>query len=987
MKQKRFSKAIITLFAILLLIGTLCTYALAEEGVEQKPLSKAYGEIIPTDDKLSAQKNSYTFYGDSGNLYFMRISKGKENAWFSVEIFSDSQYKNQIRSFKDEFSTTPGNKPLSVTWKFKTLESGTYYGRCYTYYMSGETKVIDTNSYETFTISINRVGKREVPLKSLTNTANGPQIVWNQVPTAKKYNVYRRAAGEKYWTYLKTLGENDTSFTDTTAKSGKYYAYTVKCSDGKNTSLYSKKGLLTYYLSQPQIKPVAGVYSSGAANIKWNAVEGAKGYYIYRKGGTLSNYDWVCVATIKNGKATSYVDSKATSPDWSYSYTVKAFSNKYTSAHNETGVEFNYVAAPKITKVGVHQDGMEITWSIDDKDITKFYVYRKNGSSWKLVGTTTGKSFVDKTVTTGNFYTYTVKATSRTNAGAFNQKGITAKYVATPKLQPVTFDYNYKASFKWSAVDGAAGYKIYRKVNNSKSWYLLATIKNGKTTSYTDASKKYSGAEYTYTVRAYDAKGYHSWFVPTGTSGVCLAKPLFACAQKDMADKATAIEITWPAINGATCYNVYRRLPGGTWAALVREAKSLSYIDKTPESGVAYQYAVRALNDKGSISSYYTKTATAVSAPVISSVLIEDAGVVVKWSEVKNAEYTVYRAKLGASDWQKIGTSKTTSFIDKDTSAKATAYSYCVSATVNKLEGIKSKSMSNATEITAKAEFIKASNSIKLSWNSPLAHTIIITKAVGSDEPVELGVYSASLYKEFEDKAIEEGKKYTYTITAQGSNKVDASVTVSASYPLPPLKATQITKASVNYNNGDAVCTLSWTPVDHASEYTVLRSGNDKDYSPVGTVKAADIKDGAFTYTDHISTETPYTYKIKAVSAENREPSYTNATDKLIAYTPLTAVTDLKATGSVNRETEKAEIKLTWGITKNAECYIIERKTADSEYANLTSLAVSKDGTHPTTYTDEKADPDVAYTYRVTAYSAKRGRVSNTVDYTCKTVG
>ena len=984
MKQNRFSRALVTLFAVLLLIGTLCTYALAEEGVEQQPLNKAYGEIIPTDSKLSAQKSSYTFNGDSGNLYFMRISKGKENAWFAVEIFSDSQYKNQIRSFKDEFSLTPGNKPLSVTWNFKTLESGTYYGRCYTYHMEGETKIIDTNSYETFSVVVNRVGNREVTLKGVVNTANGPQVTWNQVPTAKKYNVYRRAAGEKYWTYLKTLGENDTTYTDSTAKSGKYYAYTVKCSDGKNTSLYNKKGVLTYYLAQPQLKAVEGVYSSGVANIKWNAVDGASGYYIYRKGGSLSSYDWECIATIKNGKTTSYVDTKATSADWSYNYTVKAFYGKYLSAHNATGVEFNYIAAPKITKVGVHQDGMEITWSANDTDITKYFVYRKNGSSWKLIGSTTEKSYVDKTAVTGNFYTYTVKAICKTNAGAFNQKGVTAKYVATPKLQPLTFDYSYRAHIKWSAVDGATGYKVYRKVNNSKGWYLLATVKNGKTTSYIDSSKKYSGAEYTYTVRAYDAKGYHSWFVPAGTSGVCLAKPLFTAAQKDTADKSTAIEIKWSAVTGATKYNVYRKVANGTWTALVRETKEFSFLDKAAESGVAYQYAVRALNDTGSISSYYTKTATAVSAPVISSVLIEDAGVKIQWSEVKGAAYTVYRAKAGTTEWEELGTATATDFTDTATEAKSTGYLYCVTATINKLESIRSKAVSNITEITANAEFDKATNSIKLTWSSPLAHTIIISKATGSDEAVELGVYSASLYTSYEDKAVEEGKKYTYTLIAQGSNKVDGTVTVTATYPLPALKAVQITKASADYNNGDAICSLSWTEIEHASEYVVLRSANDKDYAPVGTVKAADAKDGTLSFTDHISAETAYTYKIKAVSSEDREPSYTASTDKLIAYTPLTAVADLKATGSYNRETEKVEVVLGWAKTENAESYIIERKAADGEFEKLTTLTPDKDGNHPTTYKDENAEADITYTYKVTAYSLKRGRVSNTVEYTYK---
>ena len=983
MKKMGFSKTMLTIFTVLLLLGTLCTVAFAAD--EIKNCGLAYGEIVPTDANLKAQKSTYDFYGDSGNLYFMRISKGEENAWFAVEIYADEGYKEQIRSFKDEYSQTPGNKPLSITWNFKTLASGTYYGRCYTYYVDGDNKVTDTSSFKTFTININRISKREVPLDSLTTTSNGMKITWRQVPTATKYNVYRRAAGEKSWTYLKTLGADATSYVDSTPKSGNYYADTVKCGDGKNVSLYSKKGLFTYYIAQPTIKGVNGVYSAGAAQLQWTAVDGAKGYYIYRKGGSLSNYDWKLIATIRNGKTTSYIDTKATSADWNYTYTVKAFNGKYNSAHDATGVEFNYIPAPKITKVGPHHEGMEITWDAPASTVTKYFVYRKNGTAWKLVGTTTATSFVDKSVVSNNPYTYTVKAACSTNVGGFNQKGVSQTYLETPKLKSLEFDYNYKGIVKWEPVNGATGYKIYRKVNDGKSWYLLATIKNGKASSYTDATKKYSGAKYTYTVRAYNAKNIHSWFIPNGSSDICLAKPVYTVGQKDTQDKSLAMEILWNNVNGATKYNVYRRVPGGTWAHLKDDVTELSYTDSTIETGVAYQYAVRALNDTGSISWYYTKDATAVAAPKITGVAFADNGVKVDWEAVDKAtEYKIYRAPVDNTAWVLAGSSDTTSFVDTAEDAKFVAYQYCVSAVTNGIESIKGAPMTNVTEITATAKYDEEKKAIVLEWNAPGADTVIVKKVTGTDEPVEIGIFSTITTTSYADLSIEPGKKYTYTCIAQSNIKVNGTASATASCPLPPLESTKIVKIEPDYNNGDPIFTLGWEPVEFANTYEVLRSTDDKEFTVVATVGSDAIKDDGLIYcVDPITAETNYTYRIKAISNEDRAPSTTGSTTPYMVYKPLevSGLADLKITKQELVGTQNVAVTLKWSPVPKAEVYTIYRMAEGGEYQALGSIMIEDGVSVETSFVDNTAEFNTKYTYKVTASSLFRGSVSKTLDF------
>ena len=205
MTKKRFAtKAFLTFLVAIMLLASLSVLSSAVDKVEN--LKKSYGEIVPTDSKLEAPKSSYTFYGDSGKLYFMRISKGKENAKFAVEIYADENYQNQIRSFNSDYSTSPSNKPLSITWKFNDIKSGKYYGRCYTYVeTSEEDRTIDSSSFRKFEININRVGKKEVKLNSVSNSVKGPVIKWSTLPTAEEYYVYRKEPNKTGWVKTRSL--------------------------------------------------------------------------------------------------------------------------------------------------------------------------------------------------------------------------------------------------------------------------------------------------------------------------------------------------------------------------------------------------------------------------------------------------------------------------------------------------------------------------------------------------------------------------------------------------------------------------------------------------------------------------------------------------------------------------------------------------------------------------------------------------------------
>ena len=165
------TKVLLTLLVTLLVIGAMTVVSLAAD--KEASYDNKYGQIVPTDSKLEARKTSFSFYGDKATLYFMRISEGKSNANYAVEIYSDKACTQLIRSMSGEFGKK-GNSPMSISWSFKNTPGGTYYGKCYTYISRDDGNVIDTDSVQKFTIKIDRLSKKTVELNSIKNTA----ILW-----------------------------------------------------------------------------------------------------------------------------------------------------------------------------------------------------------------------------------------------------------------------------------------------------------------------------------------------------------------------------------------------------------------------------------------------------------------------------------------------------------------------------------------------------------------------------------------------------------------------------------------------------------------------------------------------------------------------------------------------------------------------------------------------------------------------------------------
>lgn len=164
-------------------------------------------------------------------------------------------------------------------------------------------------------------------IKSLTNVEAGIKVQWNSLSGAKGYYVYRKT-GNGSWKYL---GHTySTVFTDTTAKAGYTYNYTVKAYDSNgNNSSYNPYGLKYKRLTTPNVYDYDVVYNG--IKLKWYGVTGANGYYVYRKTG---NGQWEYLGKTTGKTFTDKTAKKGTT----YTYTVKAYSGSYISGYNTKGI-------------------------------------------------------------------------------------------------------------------------------------------------------------------------------------------------------------------------------------------------------------------------------------------------------------------------------------------------------------------------------------------------------------------------------------------------------------------------------------------------------------------------------------------------------------------------------------------------------------------------------------------------------------------------
>ena len=438
--------------------------------------------------------------------------------------------------------------------------------------------------------------------------------------------------------------------------------------DIETNNSYLYNSAIHYDYGHSVIMPKITVFTNGnkGITVKWNAVNGASKYKLFRK--TSGNGSWVPITTTGD---TSYTDYSVI-PGETYFYSVRCVSSVfevYVSTYYDKGWQQTYIAAPVLKPLSNSLNGVNVSWEASAGAVN-YRVYRKNSAgAWVKTGETADTSFVDKNVESGKTYTYTVKCISADGSkseSGFDHKGKTIQFIAAPVLKPLTNALT-GVSISWEPSAGTANYRVYRK-NKAGTFVSI-----GETTStdFVDTDV-ISGYTYTYTVKGINNDGISSGYDHNGQAIRYISAPVIS----KLSNTTEGVKIEWNPTPCAGTYRICRLNDEGNWID-VGTATNISFVDTNVESGKIYTYTVKCTNIDGEIiSSFYPgKKIKFIAAPVIYSLTKNSSGITVKWNKPAGStnNYKVFR-RANNGIFSSIGNVTTTSFTDTTVQTGNTYY-------------------------------------------------------------------------------------------------------------------------------------------------------------------------------------------------------------------------------------------------------------------------------------------------------------------------
>ena len=242
-------------------------------------------------------------------------------------------------------------------------------------------------------------------------------------------------------------------------------------------------------------KNVSAKYSDGSVVFKWEKVEKAQGYYVYRKVGDGS---YSRVKEITSGDTLTYTDSNVNAGK-KYTYTARAYYKSIWSNYYTAGVS---VTIPGEVSEPEEPDEPEVTYT-KYKTTTKVNYRNGPGTDYDKKGSLaegTTISVEDGYSKEANGYTWVRFKLDGKNY--YVAKDYLEKVVNLTKPELVSAKHSDGVvTVKWKKVADAEGYYVYRKTGD-ESYSKVGTVKSGTTITYKDSTVK-EGKTYTYTVQAY----------------------------------------------------------------------------------------------------------------------------------------------------------------------------------------------------------------------------------------------------------------------------------------------------------------------------------------------------------------------------------------------------------------------------------------------------------------------------------------------------
>lgn len=366
-----------------------------------------------------------------------------------------------------------------------------------------------------------------VSLTGVKSTAyNQIKVTWQKSPEADGYRIYRATSKKGTYKAVKTITNaelanyiedttkpNVLSYVNSSLKCGTPYFYKVRAYKIVGTArVYGNDSVIKREVPKPNKVKIKSIESPSttALTLKWDKIDGAGGYEIYRSTSKSGGYS--LVGSVAGKSNVTYTDTKLTCGT-GYYYKVRAYASvkgsKVYGSYSSVKVSQAKPAMPKLLSVKV-SGAAKITLKWEQVAGAEGYqVYRKaQGDTWENIKTIKGRTgmFTDSTAAMGVTYTYSVRAyckvSGKTVYGDYNKTGLStvclkdALYVNGTPIILGESEADFLKKFGEPDRKDATPYNFtYYVYNKDLSHLTMVGIKDGAVVAfYTDAEDFFYGS-------------------------------------------------------------------------------------------------------------------------------------------------------------------------------------------------------------------------------------------------------------------------------------------------------------------------------------------------------------------------------------------------------------------------------------------------------------------------------------------------------------
>lgn len=410
-----------------------------------------------------------------------------------------------------------------------------------------------------------------------------------------------------------------------------------------------------HYTIHPDLPKSANlVYKNDDAILSWEASKAADEYVIYQ---SVNGGNWKEIGkTTENKYVVKNVDQEHTK--FSIGTRTKADGKTYDSLTKRLAIS---IKPDVVVKNKVDSGLPALSW--DNKSGVTYEVYRSTSSNGKFVKVfeTKGSTYTHISATLGKTYYYKVKAIMSKNEVAYSDVyKATARCGKPVEITSTNRAVDGKPSMKWSKVEGAGKYEVYRSITGKEGTFYRQYVTTG--TSYVNTSAE-AGTTYYYKVRAVSngtVKGVFSDVVKV----TCIDNEIKLIRGHRVTDGKPTLK--WNDVGVKGEYEVYRSVSGkeGTFYRIfTTTGTTYTHISATPYK--TYYYKVRLRTEDGIAGQF-----SDVTWNTCADMRLEpqkgnnsEGKPTLKWEKVDGAvKYEVYRSVSGKPNtfYKKFTTTGTT---------------------------------------------------------------------------------------------------------------------------------------------------------------------------------------------------------------------------------------------------------------------------------------------------------------------------------------